>query len=195
MATTRYESAVDRHHHDHLICQACGKIIEFENDRIEVLQDAVARKHGFTVLHHKLELYGRCRDCSVSGPRRRLIIRRMRRLGGLGSIVLVAALAGCAHNPLGDIDAANLALEDTQGGRVHLSSYQGRVVLVNFFATWCFFCLGDIPRLEALQESRAAEGLQVVGVGLDREAASAAPVSGLLPPDLPGADRRRPLRR
>src|ERR1700722_13468567 len=48
---TRYESAVDRHHHDHLICQDCGQIIEFENDRIESLQDAVARKHGFTVLH------------------------------------------------------------------------------------------------------------------------------------------------
>jgi Fur family transcriptional regulator, ferric uptake regulator len=63
---TRYESAVDRHHHDHLICTGCGKIIEFENDRIESLQDAVARKHGFTVMHHKLELYGRCADC---GPR------------------------------------------------------------------------------------------------------------------------------
>ena len=62
---TRYESAVDRHHHDHLICQSCGKIIEFENDRIEVLQDAVARQHGFTVLHHKLELYGHCADCSA----------------------------------------------------------------------------------------------------------------------------------
>ncbi len=62
---TRYESAVDRHHHDHLICTACGKIIEFENDRIESLQDAVARKHGFTVAHHKLELYGRCSECAA----------------------------------------------------------------------------------------------------------------------------------
>ncbi len=62
---TRYESAVDRHHHDHLICTACGKIIEFENDRIESLQDAVARRHGFTVAHHKLELYGRCAECAA----------------------------------------------------------------------------------------------------------------------------------
>ena len=63
---TRYESAVDREHHDHLICQSCGKIIEFENDRIESLQDAVARKHGFTVRHHKLELYGICRECAAA---------------------------------------------------------------------------------------------------------------------------------
>jgi Fur family ferric uptake transcriptional regulator len=60
---TRYESAVDRHHHDHLICTKCGNIIEFENDRIEALQDSVARRHGFKVTRHKLELYGLCQSC------------------------------------------------------------------------------------------------------------------------------------
>jgi Fur family transcriptional regulator, ferric uptake regulator len=60
---TRYESALGRHHHDHLICTQCGTIIEFENDRIESLQDAVARKHGFRVTSHKMELYGLCRNC------------------------------------------------------------------------------------------------------------------------------------
>jgi Fur family transcriptional regulator, ferric uptake regulator len=60
---TRYESAVDRHHHDHLICTKCGNIIEFENDRIEALQDSVARRHGFKVTRHKLELYGFCHSC------------------------------------------------------------------------------------------------------------------------------------
>lgn len=60
---TRYEAAIGRHHHDHLICTNCNKIIEFENDRIEALQDAVAKKHGFRVISHKMELYGLCRDC------------------------------------------------------------------------------------------------------------------------------------
>ncbi len=60
---TRYEPSIGREHHDHLICTSCGTIIEFENDRIEVLQDVVARKHGFTVISHKMELYGLCRDC------------------------------------------------------------------------------------------------------------------------------------
>lgn len=60
---TRYEPAVGKHHHDHLICTRCGTIVEFENDRIEVLQDAVARKHGFKVASHKMELYGLCRSC------------------------------------------------------------------------------------------------------------------------------------
>lgn len=60
---TRYEAAVGRHHHDHLICTNCGTIVEFENDRIEAMQDAVARRHGFKVTSHKMELYGLCKDC------------------------------------------------------------------------------------------------------------------------------------
>lgn len=60
---TRYEPAIGREHHDHLICTRCGTIIEFENDRIEQLQDLVAKKHGFRVNSHKMELYGLCRNC------------------------------------------------------------------------------------------------------------------------------------
>jgi Fur family transcriptional regulator, ferric uptake regulator len=60
---TRYEAAVGKHHHDHLICTRCGAIVEFEDDRIEHLQDAVARRHGFRVTSHKMELYGLCRTC------------------------------------------------------------------------------------------------------------------------------------
>ena len=87
-----------------------------------------------------------------------------------GQLALVLALAtACAHNSLADIDPSRLALEDTRGARVQMSAYAGQVVLVNFFATWCFFCLADVPRLEQLQETRAKDGLQVVGVGLDRE--------------------------
>ena len=58
---TRYEAALDRHHHDHLICTSCGRIFEFENERIEELQARVAEQHGFRVTHHKLELYGLCK--------------------------------------------------------------------------------------------------------------------------------------
>lgn len=63
---TRYEPAVGRHHHDHLICTNCGRIVEFENDRIEQMQDAVAKKHGWKVTSHKMELYGLCKDCQRS---------------------------------------------------------------------------------------------------------------------------------
>jgi Fur family ferric uptake transcriptional regulator len=58
----RYESAQKRHH-DHLICEACGKIVEFEEPRIEALQEGIAKRMGFRFTGHKMELYGRCRDC------------------------------------------------------------------------------------------------------------------------------------
>jgi Fur family transcriptional regulator, ferric uptake regulator len=60
---SRYEVAWSNEHHDHLICVECEKIIEFEDDDIEVLQHQVAAKHGFKLVRHKLELYGVCPDC------------------------------------------------------------------------------------------------------------------------------------
>jgi len=60
---TRFEYKSTDAHHDHMICTRCGAIIEFENDRIEALQHDVARKKGFRVRSHKLELYGLCAAC------------------------------------------------------------------------------------------------------------------------------------
>ncbi len=68
---TRWEVAAGREHHDHLICTRCGDIVEFENDPIEALQEAVARAHGFAVTHHKMELYGICRDCRTAARRKK----------------------------------------------------------------------------------------------------------------------------
>ena len=60
---TRYEPQSGSTHHDHLICVGCGAIIEFENEKIEELQNEVAAQNDFTVLRHKLELYGTCKEC------------------------------------------------------------------------------------------------------------------------------------
>jgi Fur family transcriptional regulator, ferric uptake regulator len=60
---TRYEYKVSDNHHDHLICTQCGLILEFENERIEALQQDVAKKNHFKVRNHKLELYGLCETC------------------------------------------------------------------------------------------------------------------------------------
>jgi len=64
-AATRYEFLTEKEHHDHLICQKCGKIIEFENLTIEKLQEEVAKKHNFAIVHHKMELYGYCSRCQA----------------------------------------------------------------------------------------------------------------------------------
>jgi len=59
----RYELADEETHHDHLICIDCGSIVEFEEPRIETLQEAVAESHGYELRSHKHELYGICGDC------------------------------------------------------------------------------------------------------------------------------------
>lgn len=59
-----YEIAVERKHHDHLICIKCGKIIEFENEPIERLQDGEASKHRFKIVYHSLKLFGFCKNCA-----------------------------------------------------------------------------------------------------------------------------------
>jgi Fur family ferric uptake transcriptional regulator len=53
----RYEE-VSEEHHDHLIDIQSGKIIEFQNQEIEVLQVKIAEKHGMKLVGHRLELYG-----------------------------------------------------------------------------------------------------------------------------------------
>lgn len=59
-APSRFEQAGGEHH-DHLIDIETGDVIEFKSDRIEALQDEIARRLGYDIVHHRLELYGRKR--------------------------------------------------------------------------------------------------------------------------------------
>jgi|UniRef100_A5WGN4 Fur family ferric uptake transcriptional regulator len=55
-------------HHDHLVCDVCGTIVEFHNENIEQEQLKVAKEHGFRLSGHSLVLYGLCpnEDCQDS---------------------------------------------------------------------------------------------------------------------------------
>ncbi|ALL11898.1 Fur family transcriptional regulator [Caulobacter henricii] len=54
---SRYEETPS-HHHDHLIDMKTGKVVEFVDEEIEALQTAIARKLGYKLIDHRLELYG-----------------------------------------------------------------------------------------------------------------------------------------
>ncbi|PRD44081.1 transcriptional repressor [Phyllobacterium phragmitis] len=58
---SRFEQASGAHH-DHLIDIETGDVIEFRSDRIEKLQEEIARSLGYDIVHHRLELYGRKRQ-------------------------------------------------------------------------------------------------------------------------------------
>jgi Fur family ferric uptake transcriptional regulator len=52
-------------HHDHLICNQCGTIEEFHHPTIESLQIEIAKQHNFTLLSHRMDLFGLCQTCSA----------------------------------------------------------------------------------------------------------------------------------
>ncbi|GAB6066090.1 Fur family transcriptional regulator [Aquifex pyrophilus] len=60
---TIYEFVVGRSHHDHLVCTNCGKIIEFVSEDIEKLQDEICKQYEFKPTHHRLEIFGLCKEC------------------------------------------------------------------------------------------------------------------------------------
>ncbi|MEK6692185.1 MAG: transcriptional repressor [Nitrospirota bacterium] len=60
---TRFEQRYGQRHHDHLICVKCGRFTEVNDERIERLQDRLARSNDFKPLKHKLEIYGLCKRC------------------------------------------------------------------------------------------------------------------------------------
>ena len=50
-------------HHDHMICESCGRIIEFHDRDLESLQDAVCDAYGFKPSRHTMKIFGQCESC------------------------------------------------------------------------------------------------------------------------------------
>lgn len=55
----------DTAHHDHMVCDNCGKIIEFHDEKIEEQQIKLAEQFGFVIRDHSLCLYGLCKECNA----------------------------------------------------------------------------------------------------------------------------------
>jgi peroxiredoxin len=73
------------------------------------------------------------------------------------AIVLAAVLA----------KAPDFTLRALDGRTIHLSDYRGKVVLLNFWATWCAGCQIEIPRLVAQYRQYRSRGLEIIGVSMD----------------------------
>lgn len=60
---TYYEHLIGHHHHDHLVCLKCARIYEFENEKIEEIQNKVVSKEKFIPVAHSLKIFGICKSC------------------------------------------------------------------------------------------------------------------------------------
>jgi cytochrome c biogenesis protein CcmG/thiol:disulfide interchange protein DsbE len=69
--------------------------------------------------------------------------------------------------------APDLSRNDLAGNPVHLIDYRGRVVLLNFWATWCGPCREEMPRFSQWERNYGAKGLRVIGISMDDDAESA----------------------
>lgn len=63
--------------------------------------------------------------------------------------------------------APNFTLPLIDGGQLQLSSFRGKVVLLDFWATWCVPCREETPHFVELQQKYGAQGLQIIGVSMD----------------------------
>jgi len=74
-------------------------------------------------------------------------------------VTLLVALSSLVQQP-----APGLELKDIEGRALRLSDFKGKVVLLNFWATWCAPCRSEIPDLVKWQREYKSQGLQVIGV-------------------------------
>ncbi|NLF16196.1 MAG: Fur family transcriptional regulator [Lentisphaerae bacterium] len=116
---TTYEHLHLDHHHDHLICVRCGRIVEFLDEDIETRQRDTCLAHGFTPLMHRLEIRGVCQDCARALPVTRALSSCLR-----GEVVEIGDVVG-GHG----LRQRLLALGLTRGATVTLIGNDGPVVL------------------------------------------------------------------
>ena len=86
--------------------------------------------------------------------------------------VLAAVGAGCKKKANANAGATEVVIKGLDGKDVTVADYKGKVVLVNFWATWCEPCKIEIPELIQLQDKYASKGFTILGVAMDDEGKS-----------------------
>lgn len=111
--------------------------------------------------------------------------RRIRGCALKGMLLAICAAPGWAQQAAGpgallNKKAPEFSLTDLQHRTIELKSYRGKVVLLNFWATWCAPCQLELPRFAAWQRLYGASGLQILGISMDDDPAPVRTLSAKL---------------
>lgn len=110
-----------------------------------------------------------CAKQTPAGPKRRLLF-----VAVLAAVFCAGgACAVHASEPLLNRPAPHFARQSLSGEKIDLADYRGKVVLLNFWATWCVPCRIELPRFDAWQAKYGRRGLAVVAVSMDDDPAQA----------------------
>ena len=114
-----------------------------------------------------------------------MMLRRVFEGFGIG-ILTVAYLVSLACSTAREVKSPGAApgfvLNDSKGVAVRLSDYKGRVVLLNFWATWCHGCVLEIPWFIEFQERYKDSGFSVIGVSMDEDWKPVKAFVAMMPP-------------
>lgn len=114
----------------------------------------------------------------------------------VGCLILAGLLLGCCSAANGETSvsvrhslinkkAPEFVLKDLRGNNLALRSLRSKVVLLNFWATWCAPCLVEMPVFDKWQRQYGPQGLQVVGVSMDDDSSPVLRVLSKLKPNYP----------
>jgi thiol-disulfide isomerase/thioredoxin len=93
---------------------------------------------------------------------------RLLRLAALAALIISLPAAAFNFAPTGPKPVPELTFFDAAGNEVRLADFQGEVVVLNLWATWCAPCRREMPSLDRLQAADGGDGLEVIALSLDR---------------------------